>query len=149
MSSFGVEQAGGDEAVPGTDALLAVDHQQGDVGVGQLLLDPALHAAGQLVARPLDAGQVDQHDLGAGLGVGRDAADRPPGGLRPDRGDRHGRPDQRVDQGRLADVRPAGETDEARPGRAFGQVGQRVQFGLSHVGPGCLAVPSALLRAGP
>ena len=43
-------QQAGDEAVAGPDALLAVDHQQRHVGVGQLALDPLLHPFGQRVA---------------------------------------------------------------------------------------------------
>ena len=53
----------GDEAVARADALLAVEHEQRGVGVGQLALDAPLHALGQRVARALDAGQVDEHEL--------------------------------------------------------------------------------------
>ena len=76
------EQRLGDEAIARPHPLLPVDDQERDVGVGQLALDPALHALGEDVARPLHAGQVDQDQLGAGRGVGGDAADRPPGRLR-------------------------------------------------------------------
>ena len=73
---------------PGADPLLAVDDEQGDVGVGQLALDPLLHALGEDVARALHAGQVDEDQLPLGLEVGGDAADRPAGRLRADRDDR-------------------------------------------------------------
>ena len=64
----------GDEAVARADALLAVEHDQRGVGVGELALDAALHALGQRVARALDAGQVDEHELR--VRRRRDAADR-------------------------------------------------------------------------
>ena len=73
---------------PGPDALLAVDHDQGQVGVRQLALDPVLHPLGEHVARALHAGQVDEDELAAGLDVGGDAADRPPRRLRAHRDDR-------------------------------------------------------------
>ena len=44
------------------------------------------------------------------------AADRPPGGLRAVGDDRDLLADDRVDERRLADVRPAGERDEAAAG---------------------------------
>ena len=50
------------------DALLAVDHEQRGVGLRQLVLDAALHARGQRVARALHARQVGEHELEA---VGR------------------------------------------------------------------------------
>ena len=56
----------GDEEVPGpADALLAVDHEQRGVGLGQLGLDAALHALGERVARALHARQVGEHELEA------------------------------------------------------------------------------------
>ena len=54
----------------------------------ELILDAALHAVGEEVARALDAGQVHEHELPA-LAVQRpvdDPADRPTGRLRPVRG---------------------------------------------------------------
>ena len=98
---------------PGPDALLAVDHEEDDVGVGQLALDPALHPLGEDVARALHAGKVDEDELALGLEVGGDAADRPARRLRPAGDDRDVGADEGVDQGRLADVGPAGEPDEA------------------------------------
>ena len=98
---------------PGPTPSSPLTTKQGQVGVGQLALDPVLHPLGQHVARPLHAGQVDEDELAAGLGVGGDAANRPPRRLRAHRDDRHVAADDRVDQGRLADVGPTGETDEA------------------------------------
>ena len=65
---------------PGPDALLAVEHEQRGVALGELVLDAPLHPLGQRVARALDAGQVDEHELR--VAARRDAADRPPRRLR-------------------------------------------------------------------
>ena len=82
----------------------------------QLSLDPALHSLGERVARPLHPRQVDQDHLPARGPVGGDAANRPAGGLRTVGDDRHLGAHDRVDQRRLADVRPPGQPDEPRPG---------------------------------
>ena len=82
----------------------------------ELALDAPLHALGERVAGLLHAGQVHEHELkrlALALSVD-DPADRPPRGLRLVRDDRHLRADERVDERRLADVRPAGDRDEAR-----------------------------------
>ncbi len=97
---------------PGPNALLAVDHDQRQVRFGQLALDPVLHALGEDVAGPLHAGQVDDDELAASLGVRGDPADRPPRRLRPHRDDRHVAADDRVDERRLARVGPPGEPDK-------------------------------------
>ena len=107
VSRRAAEQRVGDEPVARPHALRAVDDEQGGVGVGELLLDAALHPLGQRVPRPLDAREVDQDHLPAGGLVGRDAADRAPRGLRPVGDDRDLGADERVDQRRLADVGPA------------------------------------------
>jgi len=107
----GVPDGVGDEAVAGADLLLAVEHEQRDVGVAERALDAALHALGERVARTLDAGQVDEHELP--LLPGRDAADLAPGGLRLVRDDGHLAADDPVDQCRLARVGAAGERHEA------------------------------------
>ena len=78
----------------------------------ELALDAPLHALGERVARALHAGQVDEHQL-AVVAVGGDAADRAAGRLRLVGDDRDLGADDRVDERRLADVRPAGERDEA------------------------------------
>jgi hypothetical protein len=100
-----------EEAVAGADALLPVHDEQRDVGVGELALDARLHPRGERVARALHARQVDEHDLA--VIVRRHAADRPPRRLRLVGDDRDLPPDDRVHERRLADVRPAGEGDEA------------------------------------
>ena len=81
----------------------------------ELGLDAALHPLGQRVARALHARQVGQHELEAS-GARDDAADRAPGRLRLVGDDRDLLADHRVDERRLADVRPAGERDEAGAG---------------------------------
>ena len=108
----GLRERGGDEAVAGADALLAVEHQQRGVGVAELALDAALHALRQRVARALHAGQVDEHELR--VAAHRDAADRAARRLRLVGDDRDLLADDRVDERRLADVRAAGERDETR-----------------------------------
>ena len=47
----------GDETVPGADALLGVDDEQAAVGVGELALDPVLHALGERIPGALDPGR--------------------------------------------------------------------------------------------
>ena len=69
-----------DEAIPGPDPLLDVDDEQAAVGVLELALDATLHPPGKRVARTLDAGEVDEHELPV-LGR-RDAPDRAAGRLR-------------------------------------------------------------------
>ena len=108
-------QQAGDEPVARPDPLLGVDHEQAAVGVGELALDPSLHPLGERVARALDAGQIDEHELP--VGAGGDAADRAARRLRLVGDDRDLRADDRVGERRLADVGPAGERDEARSGR--------------------------------
>ncbi len=108
---LGLRKRRGDESVARPDALLAVEHQQRGVGVGQLLLHAPGHARGQRVARALHAGQVDEHHLA--LAARADAADRAARGLRAIGDDRDLVFDDRVDERRLADVRPARERDEA------------------------------------
>ena len=98
---------------PGPIALLAVDDEQHRVGALELVLDPALHALGEHVARALDPGQVDEHQLPAPGEIGGDPAARAAGGLRAVGDDRHLGADDRVDERRLADVRAPGEADEA------------------------------------
>ena len=48
---------------PGPIPCSPLTTQQRGVGVRQLALDAPLHALGQRVARALDAGQVDEHEL--------------------------------------------------------------------------------------
>ena len=63
----------------------------------------------------LHAREVDQHELAAvAVALADDPADRAPRGLRLVGDDRDLRADERVHERRLADVRPAGDRDEAR-----------------------------------
>ena len=108
-----------DEAVARpADALLAVEQEQHGVGLGELVLDALLHALGERVARALDAREVGQHELPRvrPFRVRRDAADRPPGGLRLVGDDRDLLAHERVDERRLADVGPPRQRDEAGAG---------------------------------
>ena len=73
------------------------------------------HARGERVARALDAGQVDEHELDVVAALVH-AADRPARRLRPVGDDRHLLADDGVDERRLADVGPPGERDEAAAG---------------------------------
>ena len=102
---------------PGPDPLLAVDDEEHGVGALELVLDPALHPLGEHVARALDPGQVDEHQLPARGDVGRDTAAGAAGRLRAVGDDRDLGADDRVDERRLADVRAPGEADEAGPCR--------------------------------
>ena len=92
-------------------------HEQHGVGLRQLRLDAPLHARGQHVARALHAGQVAQHRLPV-AGAGGDAADRAARRLRLVGDDRDLAADDRVDQRRLADVRPPRQRDEPGPRRS-------------------------------
>ena len=75
-------------------------------------LDAVLHSCRERVDRLLPAGQVDEHELR--VVTGPDAADPMPGRVRDARHDRHLLARERVDERRLADVRAAGDGDEAR-----------------------------------
>ena len=101
----------GDEPVPGADPLAAVDHEQHRVDVVERAVDGALHALGEGVARALEAGHVDEHELVV-LAV-RDADDPPTRRLRLVGDDHDLRAAERVDEGGLSDVGPAGDGDEA------------------------------------
>ena len=96
---------------PRADPVARVDHEQHRVDVLERRVDGALHALGERVARPLEAGQVGEHELVV-VAVG-DPEDAPPRRLRLVRDDRHLAAAERVDERRLADVRPAGDGDEA------------------------------------
>ena len=108
----GALERAGDEPVSGPDALLGVEHEQRGIGVAHLTLHARLHALGQRVARALDAGEVDEHELR--VAAHGDAADRAARRLRLVGDDRDLLPHDRVDERRLADVRAARERDEAR-----------------------------------
>ena len=100
-----------DEAVARADLLLAVQHEQRGVGVRERALHLALHPLGERVARALDAGQVDEHELP--VVAGRDAADLAARGLRLVGDDRHLAAHDLVHERGLAGVRAPGQRDEA------------------------------------
>ena len=81
------------------------------VDVLERRVDGALHALGERVERPLEAGQVGEHELVV-VAV-RDPEDPPARRLRLVGDDRHLAAAERVDERRLADVRPARDGDEA------------------------------------
>ncbi len=112
----GAEQCIGDEPVARPHARGAVDDHQGGVRLRELVLDPSLHPLCQRVSRSLDAGEVHEHHLPAVGPIRGDAPDRAAGGLGTIGDDRHLGAHDRVDQRRLADVRPAGHPDEAGAG---------------------------------
>ena len=109
------EDAVGDEAVTGADALAGAEHEEDRVHIGKGAVDRVLHALGQRVERALEARQVDEHCLPV-LTVRRavgDAEDAPPRGLRLVADDRDLAAAEGIDEGRLADVGPASDRDES------------------------------------
>ena len=108
-------QLAGQEPVAGADRVSGRDAEPDHVHLGQGGADQAVQALAEQRPRPVQAGRVHEDQLG--VRAVHDAADHPPGGLRPVAGDRHLGADQRVRQSRLADVRTAGEAGEARRGR--------------------------------
>ena len=110
------EDALRDEAVAGADPLARREHEHDAVDVLERRVDRALHPLGERVERALEAGQVGEHELVV-VAV-RDAEDAAPRRLRLVGDDRDLAAAERVDERRLADVRPARDGDEARPHRA-------------------------------
>ena len=105
------EHAAGDEAVAAADPVARREDEEDGVDVLERRVDRVLHPLGELVHRPLEAGQVDEHELPV-LAV-RDAEDPAARRVRDARGDRDLLADERVHERRLADVRAAGDRDEA------------------------------------
>ena len=105
------EHASRDEAVAGADPIARGEDEEHDVDVLERAVDRLLHALGERVHRALEPGKVDEHELPV-LAV-RDAEDPAAGRVRDGRRDRDLLARQRVDERRLADVRPAGDGDEA------------------------------------
>ena len=123
------EHAPRDVAVAGADPLAGVDDEQDRVEiVGDRLVDAVLHPLGERVDRPLPAGQVDEHELRVRLRP--DAADAVAGRVRHLRDDRDLLAGERVDERRLADVRPSGDGDEAGPHAGRFQVSGRSSAGV-------------------
>ena len=112
------EDARGDEAVAGADALARREHEQHGVDILERRVDRALHALGQCVERPLETRQVGEDELVV-VAV-RDPEDPAPRRLRLVGDDRDLAAAERVDERGLADVRPPGDGDEAATSR--GQV---------------------------
>ena len=113
-----------DEAVAGADPVAAVEHEQDAVDVLERRVDRALHVLRERVARPLEAGQVGEHELVA-VAV-RDPEDAPPRRLRLVRDDRDLAAAERVDERRLADVRPPRDGDEAATSQSSNVSGQEL-----------------------
>ena len=102
-----------DEPVPRSDPVACAHDDHDDVDItGDRLVDPSLHPLGQRVDRLLPARQVDQHELRVIRRI--DAADLVAGRVRLVGDDRDLRARQRIDERRLAHVRPAGDGHEAR-----------------------------------
>ena len=113
----GVRQPGqlpGDEAVPRPDLGVGGQQQRDHVDLGPGLADHGVQPLAEQRPGPVQAGRVDQDQLG--VRPGENAAQGVPGGLRPAAGDGHLRADQRVGEGGLARVRPADEAGEAGAG---------------------------------
>ncbi len=102
----------GHEAVTTTDGCRRLDEQAHRVHLREGRAGALVRALTEQGPRLVDAGRVEQHDLaGGGRAHPTDlAACR----LWPVGDDRHLRADDPVDEGRLPDVRPADEGDEAR-----------------------------------
>ena len=105
------EDAPRDEAVAGADVGARVDDEEHGVDVVERRVDRLLHALGERVDRALEAGQVDERELV--VGAVRDAEDAATRRVGNGRRDRDLLAAERVDERRLADVRPAGDGDEA------------------------------------
>ena len=98
------EDALGDEAVAGADPLAGGEHEKDSLHVFERLVDGALHALGERVARTLETGQVGEHELVV-VAV-HDPHDAAPGRLRLVGDDRDLSAAERVYERRFPDVRP-------------------------------------------
>ncbi len=108
-----LEDPRGDEAVTRPDTVAGVEHEQHAVHVLEGRVHRALHVLGERIPRPLEPGQVGEHELP--VGAVDDAEDPPPRRLRLVRDDGDLAAAERVDQRGLADVGTAGDRDEAAP----------------------------------
>ena len=104
-------QLSGDELVAGADTLIGGQAEEHDVDLGEGLAHHVVEALAQQRARAVVSGGVHEHQLVA-LPV-HDAADVVARRLGAPRGDRNLAPDQRVRQGRLADVGAPDDRHEA------------------------------------
>ena len=100
-----------DELVAGADALVGGQAEEHDVDLGECLAHHVVGALAQQRARAVVSGGVHEHQLVV-VPV-HDAADVVASRLGTARGDRDLAPDQRVRQGRLADVGAPDDRDEA------------------------------------
>ena len=107
-----LEDAPRDEAVARADPLACGQNEHHGIDVLERTVHRALHVLGERVERPLEARQVGEHELVV-LPV-RDPEDPAPRRLRLVGDDRDLATRERVHEGRLADVRPSGDGDEAR-----------------------------------
>jgi hypothetical protein len=115
-----LEHAPRDEAVARADPLARGQDEEDALDVLECRVDRALHVLRQRVERPLEAGQVGEHQLVV-VAV-RDPEDTLARRLRLVGHDRDLAAAQRIHERRLPDVRPAGDGDEAG-----------LQAGRSHV----------------
>ena len=106
------EDALGDEAVAGADPLAGREHEHDAIHILERRVHRALHPLGERVERALEARQVGEHELVV-VAV-RDAEDAAARRLRLVGDDRDLAAAERIDERRLADVRPACDRDEAR-----------------------------------
>ncbi len=104
------EDALGDEAVARADPFPRGEDEEDRVDVVEALVDGALHAFRERVARALKTGKVGEHELVV-VAVD-DADDATAGGLRLVGDDRHLAPAERVDERGLPDVRPTHDRGE-------------------------------------
>ena len=108
-----LEDAPRDEAVTGPDPLACRNDEQDRFDILEGGIHRPLHVLRQRVERPLKSRQVGEHELVA-IAV-CDSQDPSTRRLRLVRDDRDLAAAQRVDERRLADVRPPGDGDESRP----------------------------------
>ena len=104
-------QLAGDELVAGADALVGGQAEEHDVDLGEGLAHHVVESLAQQRARAVVSGGVHEHQLVV-IPV-HDAADVVARRLGTARGDRNLAPDQRVRQGRLADVGAPDDRNEA------------------------------------
>ncbi len=107
------EDAVGNEAVACADSLARGEDEEDAVDIVEGLVDRALHALGQRIARPLESGQVGKDELVTA--AVRDPEDPPTSRLRLVRDDRDLAARERIHERRLANVRPPGDRDEPAP----------------------------------
>ncbi len=101
-----------DEAVAGTDPLAGREHEHNDIHVLERGIHSALHPLGESIERTLEARQVGEHELVVvAVGDPEDAATRR---LRLVGDDRDLAAAERVDERRLADIRPSCDRGEPR-----------------------------------